>query len=215
MAEELIHDDGTRGLLDRMRDLGSNFVEVSAEVMARICDRDPPQGIVATFPLPMSRLESVPITCSDLVVVVDRLQDPGNVGAIIRTASAVGAAAVVLVSPCADPFDPKAVRGGMGAVFQVPVIETDEPVAVLARLRELGLRVVGSDHRGGEDPREALSGGVALLLGNEAHGLSSDLAAEESRRVTLPISGGAESLNVAVAAGILMYAWHWARPEVD
>jgi TrmH family RNA methyltransferase len=181
--------------------------------MARLSERDPPQGLLATFPVALASIDALRLAAGDLVVVLDRLQDPGNVGAVIRTAGAVGAAAVVLVEPCTDPFDPKAVRGSAGEVFRVPVIETDDPAAAISALRRAGLRPVGAEPRAGEDPRRTLAGGVALLLGNEARGLSPDLAALAPERVALPLPGGAESLNVAVAAGVLMYAWLWARGD--
>jgi len=210
VAPEL-QDDAARTLLARLEEAGATVVEVSSGVMETLAEREPPQGLLATFPLPRASWETLRLGSSDLVVVVDRLQDPGNVGALIRTAAAVGAAAVVLIAPCADPFDPKAVRGSMGSVFQTPIIESDDPASAIAPLRSAGLRIVGADAHEGGDPRRALAGGVALLLGNETRGLSPDLAPLAAERVALPLPGGAESLNVAVAGGVLMYCWLWAR----
>jgi TrmH family RNA methyltransferase len=208
VAPELV-DDATRALLGRLEERGAAVVEVSPGVMGTLAERDPPQGILVTFPLPLASLAGLRLSGRELVVVVDRLQDPGNVGAIVRTAAAVGAAAVVLIAPSCDPFDPKAVRGSMGSVFQVPVIEAADPAEAIGSLRRAGLRIVGAEARDGSDPRRALAGGVALLLGNETRGLSPDLAPLVDERVTLPLPGGAESLNVAVAGGVLMYCWLW------
>jgi len=212
VAPELL-DDAARTLLARLRERGAAVVEVSAGVMATLSEREPPQGILVTFPIPHAAWTELRLAGRELVVVVDRLQDPGNVGALVRTAAAVGASAVVLISPCADPFDPKAVRGGMGSVFQVPILESSDPAEAIGALRGAGLRIVGAVARDGADPRIALAGGVALLLGNEARGLSPDLAPLAQERVSLPLPGGAESLNVAVAGGVLMYCWLWACPR--
>ncbi len=168
---------------------------------------------MATFPLLHARLEELALGGAPLAIVVDRLQDGGNVGTIIRTADAAGAAAVVLVAPCADPHDPKVVRGSMGSLFQVPVVETEDGCGALRRLAERGLRVVGTTARGGIPLAEApLGGGVALVFGNESRGVSDDLRNAVSAWVSLPMPGRAESLNVAVAAGVLMYAWLARNP---
>ena len=169
--------------------------------------------------LPGSRDSSSPIsslTGRELVLVLDRLQDPGNLGTLIRTADAVGAAAILLIEPCVDPFDPKTLRGSMGSLFNVPVISTKDVAGLFAWLQGRGLRPVGADPHAGELWGEGLwRGGVALVLGNEARGLSPDVAAEVKQNARLPIVGKAESLNVAIAGGVLMYAWLRANLEAS
>jgi len=195
-------------LLARFRQTDADLVAVSEHVMQALSQRDAPQGIVAAFALFETPLQALRLAGSELVIVLDRLQDPGNLGTLIRTADAVGAAAVILIEPCVDPFDPKTVRGSMGSLFNVPLVRTADIAETFTRLREQGLRPVGTDARLGEPWGRGLwEGGVALILGNEARGLTEDVRAHAEAWARLPIVGQAESLNVAVAGGVLMYAW--------
>ncbi|MCX6027711.1 MAG: RNA methyltransferase [Chloroflexi bacterium] len=195
-------------LLGRFRQTGAALLSVSPRVMETLSEREEPQGIVASFRLAEAPLASLDLAGRELVVILDRLQDPGNLGTLIRTADAVGAAAIILIEPCVDPYDPKTVRGSMGSLFNLPVISTKDVSALFAWLKERGLRPVGADPHLGETWGAGLwQGGVALVLGNEARGLSDDVAAQINAWAKLPIVGRAESLNVAVAGGVLMYAW--------
>jgi len=195
-------------LVQRLATAGADVLAVTPHVMDCLAEREAGHGLVVTFDLIERALGDVTLGASDLVLVLDRLQDPGNLGALVRTADAVGAAAVVLIEPSVDPFDPKAVRGSMGSLFNVPLVRERDPAALFARLAERGLAAVAADAHEGELWGDALlAGGVALVLGNEARGLSPDVACHVQGRVRLPIVGRAESLNVAVAGGVLMYAW--------
>jgi len=203
-------------LLRRFAASGAQLFAVTPQVMESLSERDVCQGLVAIFGLWEADLSSLRLTGCDLVVVLDRLQDPGNVGTLIRTADAVGARAVVLIEPCVDVFDPKTVRGSMGSLFNLPVIVHSGNVATLFDFLRAGqLRLVGADAQLGAAWGESLwEGGVALALGNEARGLSPDVRAQVQCWARLPIVGRAESLNVAVAGGVLMYLWLRAnRPE--
>jgi TrmH family RNA methyltransferase len=195
-------------LLDHFRNTDAKLVPVSPQVMQVLAERETPQGIVASFPLFATRLQEVSISAYDLVVVLDRLQDPGNLGTLIRTADAVGAAAVILIEPCTDPFDPKTVRGTMGSLFSVPLVRTSDVADLFAWTHSSGLRSVGTDPQQGILWGDGLwEGGVVLVLGNETRGLSNDVRPLVGAWARLPLAGKAESLNVAVAGGILMYAW--------
>jgi TrmH family RNA methyltransferase len=194
-------------LIDRFAQTGAELLQVTPQVMAALSDRDGPQGIVATFPLFAARLADLRLAGSELVLVLDRPQDPGNLGGLIRTADAVGAAAVVIVEPAVDPFDPKAIRASMGSLFNLPVVLTADPDALDA-LAQRGILPAGaSEHEGEPWGETALIGGCALVLGNEARGLSPDVSPRIRRWVSLPMRGKAESLNVSVAGGVLMYLW--------
>lgn len=195
-------------LLTRFQETGANLFPVSAEVMHSISERDTPQGMVATFALIDRTLDSLRLTGRELVIVLDRLSDPGNVGTILRTADAAGASAVILITPAVDPFDPKTVRASMGSLFNLPVIETGDAAGLFAWLEGQNLRAIGADARRGDRwTRVDWRGGVSLVLGNEARGLSDDVSARVHTWAALPITGKADSLNVAVAAGVLMYTW--------
>jgi len=206
-AEQLAGPEA-EALIARFRDAGGTLLPVAPNVMAALSERDEPQGIVATFALPSAALADLKLAGRELVLVLDRLQDPGNLGTLIRTADAVGAAAIILIEPCVDPFDPKTVRGSMGSLFNVPVVSTKDVAGLFGWLAARGMRPVGADPHDGALWGEGLwRGGVALVLGNEARGLSPDVAAQVAQNARLPIVGKAESLNVAIAGGILMYAW--------
>ncbi len=195
-------------LLARLRDAGAELYPVSPEVMQSLAERQAAEGLVVTFALFEASLDDLRLARADLAVVLDRLQDPGNLGALIRTADAVGAAAVILIEPCVDPFDPKVVRGSMGSLFHLPLVRTGDVAGLFAHLHSRGLRIVAADAHQGADWGEGLwQGPVALVLGNEARGLSADIAPHIDAWARLPIVGQAESLNVAVAGGVLMYAW--------
>ena len=207
-CEKLFAGTEAAALLERFRRTGAELTPVSEHVLQSLSERDAPQGIVATFALFETALHDLRLTGRELVVVLDRLQDPGNLGTLVRTADAVGAAAVVLIEPCVDPFDLKTVRGSMGSLFNVPLVRTEDVAVLFAWLKGAGLRLVGADaHLGEAWGRGLWDGGVALALGNEARGLSDDVRACVQAWARLPVVGKAESLNVAVAGGVLMYAW--------
>ena len=141
-----------------------------------------------------------------LVVVAVGLQNPGNVGAVLRAAEAAGASGAYLTAGTADPLSWKAVRGAMGSAFRLPHVRGISADEVLARLRARGVTTLAAV-AGEADAYDAadLTRPVALLLGREADGLSAALAARADRRITIPMAGRAESLNVAVAAGVLLF----------
>jgi TrmH family RNA methyltransferase len=164
----------------------------------------PVQLPITNYQLPIPNPQS-----PSLILVLDQLQDPGNLGTLIRTADAVGVRAVVLLEPCVDPFDPKTVRSTMGSLITIPFIRLKDAGEGLRRLAQFGYRPIGADARLGVIAWQSdlLTGPVALILGNEARGLSPELHDHLAGYVGLPIYGQAESLNVAIAGGVLMYEW--------
>ena len=200
-------------LLAQLLERGGQPYPVTERVMSGLSERDAPQGIIVTFPLFETALETLlhKLDHPSLLVILDRLQDPGNLGALIRTADAVAAEAVILLEPCVDVFDPKTVRGSMGSIFALPIVYATDLASLFKTLRQHHFRLTGADSHRGDFPWEAssqaISGSVALVLGNEARGLSSDARPYMTDWVRLPILGKAESLNVAVAGAVLMYQW--------
>jgi TrmH family RNA methyltransferase len=222
-CEDLFTGDTAPRLLDQLIELGANAVPVAPPVLDTLSERDTSQGLAATFALRELEwsIDELAATISqpskllpalqpaNLILILDKLQDPGNLGTLIRTADAVGVQAVILLEPCVDPFDPKTVRATMGSLFTVPLARTKNLVELAPRLTELGYRLVGADAAQGQTAwqSDTLAGPVALVLGNEARGLSPKLHAHLTAYVSLPLLGRAESLNVAVAGGVLMYEW--------
>jgi TrmH family RNA methyltransferase len=215
-SEALFTGETAPRLLAQLTEAGAQPVAVAPHVLDTLSERDTSQGLAATFSLQaltwsMTDLEPViaPSAAPSLLLVLDQLQDPGNLGTLIRTADAVGVGAVILLEPGVDPFDPKTVRGTMGSLFTVPLLRTEKVEALFPQLSDLGYRLVGADATLGQTPwqQDALSGPVALVLGNEARGLSPELHPHLTAYASLPIYGRAESLNVAIAGGVLMYEW--------
>ena len=179
---------------------GIETVVVSESVMEALATARTPSGLCAVVETPDC---SIPETFPEgLIVVLDRLQDPGNVGTIIRTADALGAAGVLLSPDCADPFSPKALRAAMGSTYHLPVM-IGALTEALPRLRSQGFTCV-CGHLKGSETLPATGCSKVLVIGNEANG-APDEVADLCELYRLPMKGRAESLNAAIAAAILIY----------
>ena len=177
---------------------GAHVVRVSDNVMDAVCDCKTPQGIAATAVIPVHRC-----TAAGFIVALDDVQDPSNLGTIIRTADAAGASCVVLSPGCADAYAPKAVRASMGSLFHLPVVTAELP-EFLSGIRQNGYAVAAA-HLAGDIEFNLNANKTCLIIGNESRGISDDVMALATYRIKIPLLGKAESLNAAVAAGILMY----------
>ncbi len=204
---------------------GVRVARLSAELFGRIAERDGPAGLAAIVRRRAARLADLTVRASSVFVALHEVANPGNLGTIVRTADAAGADGVILVGPCTDPFDPVAVKASMGAVFSVPIAVAESAGEFLAWCRQSGIAVAvasGADPGPGSDPGSGsgpatfwearLPAPLALLLGSEGAGLPGDLLAAGDLRLRIPMRGTAESLNLAVAAGILLYeTWRQLR----
>jgi len=212
-CEELFAGEGAPSLLERFRKTRGEMVPVERSVIEGLSGRETPQGLIGVFPFIDVELERLDLAGNELVVVLDRLQNAGNLGTLLRTADAVGAGAVIMLEPCVDLYDPGAVRGSMGSVFNLPMVRTGDPEGLFVWLKGKGLRASGADpYEGKLWHRGEWEGGTALVLGNEARGLSEDVRPFIDSWVRLPMVGKAESLNVSVVGGVLMYAWRMGNP---
>jgi TrmH family RNA methyltransferase len=165
-----------------------------------------PQGVAALVRMPAAQLDAVLGAASPLLVVLDGLQDPGNLGAIVRSAEAFGAAGVLLLPGTVCPWNAKALRGSAGSLFRVPVLQMQTEEALVA-LRAHAITICAAVARDGVDVATArLDRPVALWIGNEGAGISAATLAQADLRVQIPCPGPVESLNAAVAASILLYA---------
>jgi TrmH family RNA methyltransferase len=175
-------------------------------VLEKLGSTRTPQPVlaVASCPVPIA-LDAIGL---GLVVVTVDVQDPGNLGTIVRSAEAAGASALVVGRGAhgVDPWNPKVVRGSAGAVLGLPVVTVDDPPAALGTFRARGFRTVGADGSASTVYTDVdLTGAVALVIGSEAHGLPAAIGAELDAVVAIPMAGATESLNVGVAASILMF----------
>ena len=178
--------------------------QLAPSVLERVADATTPQPLFAVVGRVDVPLEQVP-RHGLLLVCVD-LRDPGNLGAVVRSAEATGAGAVICCKGTVDVYNPKCVRASAGALFGVPVVVGGEPEEVLETLGRWGVRRLGAQAAGGLPPAACdLGGSTALVLGNEAHGLAPGPAGLLDGRVTIPMAGTVESLNVSVAAAVLCF----------
>ena len=181
-------------------------LEVSEKVLSAITRRDNPQMVVGVFEQRWTALTNVRPQAGDVWVALDRVRDPGNLGTVIRTVDAVGAKGVILVGDTTDPFSVETVRATMGSVFAVPVAKASEADFLAWRKGFSGL-LVGTHLKGAVDYRTVDYAGkpVVLLMGNEQQGLPETLAAACDRLVLIPQAGRADSLNLAVATGVMLF----------
>lgn len=206
VAPELLRHPGAADMVARQEEAGTRVVRLSAGLFGRIAGRDGPTGLAAIVAMPSPTLDAVPVGHTSLFAVLHSPGNPGNVGTIIRTASATGADAVILVGPSADPYDPAAVKASMGALFTTPVVVVQTAAEFLDWAHRCGVRVAATSGRAGLTCWEAdLRSPLAVLLGSEGEGLPDDLLAAADLRVGIPMTGTAESLNLAVAAGVMLY----------
>jgi len=203
-------------LLDAARSAGVRVTTVTDKAAASLSDTVTPQGLVAVCDLLDVPVQVALAGPPALVVVLVGVADPGNAGTVVRVADAAGAGAVLLAGETVDPHNGKAVRASTGSVFHLPLARGRDAAAVLAACRAAGLTLLAADGHGElnlHDPRTAtvLAGPTAWIFGGEAHGLSAELAALADHRVRVPIHGRAESLNLATAAAVCLYASAAAR----
>ncbi|TCB95359.1 RNA methyltransferase [Micromonospora zingiberis] len=209
---------GTPDALDRYADLAATAAgadvpvsEVTDEALAALAETVAPQGLVAVCQHLDVPLAAALARHPRLVAVLAGIRDPGNAGTVLRTADAAGAAAVVFAGETVDPYNGKCVRASAGSLFHVDVVRERDPAAVVAAARAAGLVVLAASGYGEADLDELadvgrLAAPTAWLFGSEAHGLPGELAEAADARVRVPLHGRAESLNLAAAAAVCLYA---------
>ena len=185
---------------------GGTVLEVSEKVLVAITRRDNPQMVVGVFSQKFLALRDIRADNGDVWVALDRVRDPGNLGTVIRTVDAVGAKGVILVGDTTDPFSVETVRATMGSIFAVPIARATTETFLAWRGGFSGL-VAGTHLKGAVDYRSVdfSRGPVLLMMGNEQQGLPESLAASCDRLLRIPQAGRADSLNLAVATGIMLF----------
>ena len=189
---------------------GIRMYQVDEKVMAKLSDTKAPQGVLAVIRTPEQNLRQLrPGTASDNnapVIILDRVQDPGNLGTIIRTADAVGALGLILLEGCVDAYSPKVVRASMGSLFHLPVVQDVTAEEALTWCYRNGYEPAATALKNAQNVYKAdISKKMAFLFGNEANGVAEELQAAAETRFFIPMAGLAESMNVAMAAGIILF----------
>jgi RNA methyltransferase, TrmH family len=194
------------GLVAAQEEAGRRVARLSTELFVRLSDRDGPSGLAAIVATRAPQLDDVTPGPHAVFAVLDRVANPGNLGTIIRTVDAAGAAGVILLGDGTDPYAPAAVKASMGSLFAVQVIGGVAPEQFLAWAGKHGIQLVATSGTAQQDHWDAAyRPPLALLFGSEREGLQASLLRAADLRVRIPMTGSAESLNLAVAAGITLY----------
>lgn len=201
--EELKRKEG-----DRVFSLPVKPEVVSDEVFSRMSDTQSPQGVLAVLKQPGYTLEQILDSGkkAPLLLLLEHLQDPGNLGTILRSAEGAGVSGVILSADSVDLFNPKVVRSTMGAIFRLPFFYAENFSQTICEIKKKGIRIFAADLEGSRDyDLEDYTAPSAFLIGNESRGLSKEAKALADRRIFIPMEGKLESLNAAVSAAVLVY----------
>lgn len=201
VARSLYEKPGTAKALE-----GLDYEVVEDTIFKSMCDTQTPQGVLCLVRQYHYELSELLKRENPLFLVLENLQDPGNLGTVMRTAEGAGVTGVILSKGSVDMYNPKTIRSTMGSIYRVPFLYTEDLKKVLKRLKEHGIRSFAAHLEGKQTyDNESYKGGTAFLIGNESNGLSSELVACADAYIRIPMEGKLESLNAAVAAAVLMY----------
>lgn len=207
VEQYIVSESFEKKYLDKIKQLKSKskVYTVKDSVFKSISDTDTPQGIIATCIQKNFNMSDV-ICDNAFLIIADNLQDPGNLGTIIRTADAAGATGVLLSQNTVDLYNPKTLRATMGSIFHIPIIQNIDISETILDLKSNNITVIASSLKATTTPYLVnLKKSVAVIVGNEANGVDENILNKADVLVKLPLVGRAESLNVSVASGILLY----------
>lgn len=190
----------------------TGYEAVTDEVFLKMSDTQTPQGILCVIKQPVYCLEQMLQNEKPLLMVLENIQDPGNLGTIVRTGEGAGITGVIMSRQTVDLFNPKTIRATMGSIFRVPFIYEETLTEILPKLHEKGIHTYAA-HLAGERYYDSFSftEGTAFLIGNEGNGLTDELSKAAENYLKIPMEGQVESLNAAIASALLMYEAHRQR----
>jgi TrmH family RNA methyltransferase len=213
VCEELCQAPEARRLLPALADCGGEILVVSRPVFEKLAFGDRAEGVLGVAEMPQPSLDSLVLPDNPLVAVLEGVEKPGNVGAVLRSADGAGVSALIVADAATDLYNPNAIRASLGTIFSVPVCEA-AATDVLAWLRQRGFAIYAARLDGLRSYTAAdYRGPTALALGSEAAGLSSLWSADDVTAVRMPMLGVADSLNVSAAAAVLFYEARRQRGE--
>lgn len=205
ICEPLLAGPDARAVLDRLRANGTTVDSVTEPVFASLAFGERAEGVVAVVRIPSLELAKLAVPSDPLAVVIEGIEKPGNLGAVLRSADGAGADALIVAEARTDPFNPNAIRASAGTVFSVPLAAAST-ASTIAWLRDHGLRIVAARVDADRLYTDLdLTGSLAIVLGAETEGLSASWTGPDIEAVRLPMLGIADSLNVSVSAAILLY----------
>lgn len=211
VSREALERAGSQQILKEKLDR-VGFETVSDELFVKMSDTQTPQGILCVLEQPRYELEQLLDVPKPLLIVLENLQDPGNLGTIVRTGEGAGITGVIMSHRTVDIFNPKVIRATMGSIFRVPFLYVDNLEEAILKMHERGIHTYAA-HLAGKKYYDSFSfrEGTAFLIGNEGNGLSRELAEAAGEYLKIPMEGKVESLNAAIAASLLMYEAHRQR----
>lgn len=210
MERNVFHYNKEETVYEKLRQV--SYETVSDDIFVRMSDTKTPQGMLMVLRQPSYDLEELLKMPNPLFVIVENLQDPGNLGTIIRTGEGAGITAVLMSSGTVDIFNPKTIRATMGSVYRVPFLYVTDMSEVMAKLKEYGIHIYAAQPLGAEYYDSfAFYEPTAFLIGNEGNGLTRQLSDMTDSCLKIPMEGKVESLNAAVSASLLMYEAHRQR----
>ena len=185
----------------------AEFLRISPSVAEKLAQSVSTQGVFGVFHMLDNEVTNAKIDCNGKFLLLSSLQDPGNIGAILRTAAAFGVDGVILSADCPDLFSPKVLRASMGGIFKVPTLVVPDLCGCVRNLRDSGVVVYAAalDDSAISVRDLPLKGGCAVVIGNEGNGLSDELIGQCSQTIKIPMRPDSESLNAAMAAGIILW----------
>jgi len=209
MSQQFVSDGRAEVLMPKLNEAGGHsscrvFV-LPDKLFNEISDTETPQGVLSVARMKKYSIDEV-MYPDGLFIILDSVQDPGNMGTIIRTADAAGFTAVIALEGCVDVYNPKVLRSTMGSVFHIPVIQDGSPETSFSKLKSHGVKIYAAHLKGTVNYFELdVRRSAAFVIGNESKGISDRVASLADELVRIPMIGQAESLNASVAASLLMY----------
>jgi TrmH family RNA methyltransferase len=205
-ASELLTSDLALEAVASLRNAGTECIETTAQVFRSLSVRENPVGLGAVITASKISLKELPATQKELFVSLSNVSEPGNLGTIIRTVDAVGGSGLILAGQCVDPYHPTAVKASMGTLFHVPISEVDSDEELMVWAIRRGIKTIATSAHAPQtiwDQRYELP--ALIMLGSEGDGLPVEILDNADQTVSMPMEGSASSLNLAVAAGLILY----------
>ena len=205
VSDSFLADDSHRTILESLKNITADSYIVPDSLFAAVSDTRTPQGILAVLEIKRLQLKDAAFA-GGLVVILEDIKDPGNMGAIIRTADAAGCECVIVPDGCVDVYNPKVLRSTMGSAFHIPILHCGGMEEAAGITSSNAYKLYASHLEGAVSIYDAdFTGRIALVIGNEAQGISPETEKKSDLLIKIPMAGGAESLNASVAAGVMIF----------
>lgn len=205
-SDMLFHTKGGEELLNKIHTGTYKINYISDKLFNEVSDTEKPQGILAVVEFDLKAIDDIVKEKENFIILLDRVQDPGNMGTIIRTADSFGSNGIIVTEGCVDIFNPKTIRSTMGSIFHIPLLYYKSASDAIMDLKDKGIRVVTTSLEAKEYCFDVdFKSDFALIIGNEASGVSDEVIAGSDLLIKIPMPGDAESLNAAIASSVIMY----------